>query len=70
LSPSFSNFSRNDGDKVYTFTIRDGHRWSDGQPFTAEDIRYWWEDGSPSTSMNSGGPDGLSSLLSATSSHQ
>jgi ABC-type transport system substrate-binding protein len=31
----------NDGDKVYTFTIRDGHRWSDGQPFTAEDIRYW-----------------------------
>ena len=24
--------------------LRKGHRWSDGQPFTAEDFRYYWED--------------------------
>lgn len=29
--------------RVYTFTLRRGVRWSDGQPFTAADILYWWE---------------------------
>ncbi len=30
--------------KVFTFRLRKGHRWSDGAPFTAEDLRYAWED--------------------------
>lgn len=30
--------------RSFTLHIRKGHRWSDGQPFTAEDFRYWWED--------------------------
>ena len=29
---------------VFTFKIRDGHKWSDGEPLTADDFRYWWED--------------------------
>ncbi|MCX8280958.1 ABC transporter substrate-binding protein [Phyllobacterium sp. 0TCS1.6C] len=33
-----------DRDTVFTFTLRDGHRWSDGSPLTADDFRYWWED--------------------------
>ncbi len=28
----------------FTFHLRKGHRWSDGHPFTAEDLRYFWED--------------------------
>ncbi len=28
----------------FTFRLRRGHRWSDGNPFTAEDFRYYWED--------------------------
>ncbi|MCB0215155.1 MAG: hypothetical protein H6648_09555 [Caldilineae bacterium] len=24
-------------------TLRAGHKWSDGQPFTSDDIRFWWE---------------------------
>jgi len=28
----------------WTFTIREGHRWSDGEPFTTEDILFWYED--------------------------
>jgi peptide/nickel transport system substrate-binding protein len=30
--------------RVFTFRLRPGHRWSDGEPFTAEDFRYFWED--------------------------
>ncbi len=29
--------------KVYTFTLRRGVRWSDGELFTAADIMYWWK---------------------------
>jgi peptide/nickel transport system substrate-binding protein len=32
------------GEKVFTFTLRKGHKWSDGAPFTAEDFRYYFED--------------------------
>ena len=28
----------------FTIHLRAGHRWSDGEPFTAEDFRYYWED--------------------------
>lgn len=31
-------------DRIFTFHLRPGHRWSDGAPFTAEDFRYFWED--------------------------
>ncbi len=31
-------------DRVFTFKIRKGHKWSDGHPFTSEDFRYFWED--------------------------
>ncbi len=30
--------------RVFTMRLRPGHKWSDGQPFTTEDFRYWWED--------------------------
>lgn len=32
----------NDG-KVFTFYLRKGMKWSDGVPFTADDIMFWWE---------------------------
>ena len=28
----------------FTFHLRPGHSWSDGEPFTSEDFRYYWED--------------------------
>ena len=31
-------------DRVFTLRLRPGHKWSDGQPFTSEDFRYWFED--------------------------
>ncbi|MBT9371796.1 ABC transporter substrate-binding protein [Rhizobium sp. CSW-27] len=33
-----------EADRIFTFHLREGHRWSDGSPFTAEDFRYVWED--------------------------
>ncbi len=32
----------NDDFTVLTFTLRKGHRWSDGEPFTAEDVVFWY----------------------------
>lgn len=26
-----------------TFKLRKGHKWSDGHPFTAEDVKYWYD---------------------------
>jgi peptide/nickel transport system substrate-binding protein len=31
-------------DRIFTFKIREGHRWSDGSYLTAEDFRYCWDD--------------------------
>ena len=31
-------------DRIFTFHLRKGHKWSDGAPFTTEDFRYYWED--------------------------
>ena len=33
-----------EGNRVFTFRLRKGHKWSDGYPFTSEDFRYWFED--------------------------
>ncbi|MDB6169664.1 MAG: hypothetical protein JWM88_2528 [Verrucomicrobia bacterium] len=29
--------------REWTFTLRKGLRWSDGHPFTADDILFWWQ---------------------------
>ena len=28
----------------FTFKLREGMKWSDGEPFTADDIMFWYED--------------------------
>lgn len=33
-----------EGGRIFTFHLREGHRWSDGAPFTTEDFRFFWED--------------------------
>ncbi len=43
-------------DRVFTFKIRAGHKWSDGQPFTAEDFRYWWDDVANNEALSPLGP--------------
>jgi peptide/nickel transport system substrate-binding protein len=38
------SFSWNNDYTELTITLRKGHKWSDGQPFTSEDIDFWWND--------------------------
>jgi len=33
-----------EGGRVYTFYLRKGMKWSDGEPFTVDDILYWYND--------------------------
>lgn len=37
------SFDYNDAGTEFTFTLREGMRWSDGEPFTADDILFWYE---------------------------
>lgn len=44
LQPDILEAFHEENDTVFTFTIRDGHRWSDGSALTVDDFRYWWDD--------------------------
>ncbi len=33
----------NDDYTKLTFFLRDGHKWSDGEPFTSADIKFWYD---------------------------
>ena len=49
------NFEVKEG-RRFTFELRRGHRWSDGQPLTSEDFRYWWEDVANNKALSPVGP--------------
>lgn len=38
------SFSASDDSTEYTITLRKGMKWSDGAPYTTEDIQFWYED--------------------------
>lgn len=38
------SYQWNDDYTELTVVLRKGHKWSDGQPFTTDDIVFWWED--------------------------
>jgi peptide/nickel transport system substrate-binding protein len=37
-------WSWNEDYTVLTFDLREGHKWSDGAPFTADDVAFWYND--------------------------
>ncbi len=46
----------NNGGKEYVFHLREGLKWSDGQPFTADDILFWWTDVETDPDIQPSGP--------------
>jgi len=45
--------------REFTFHLRPGMTWSDGVPFTADDIRFWYEDVANNPDLNPSGVDFL-----------
>ncbi|MFZ1426050.1 MAG: ABC transporter substrate-binding protein [Geminicoccaceae bacterium] len=43
--------------RIFTFHLRKGHRWSDGEPFTSEDFRFFWEDVATNPELQATGPE-------------
>lgn len=41
-----------DNGATYTFTLRQGIKWSDGEPFTSADVLYWYEYDCLNTELN------------------
>ena len=50
------DFEVSEDGRTVTFHLRRGHRWSNGKPFTTEDLRYWWEDVALNTDLSPSGP--------------
>jgi peptide/nickel transport system substrate-binding protein len=42
--------------RIFTLKLRAGHKWSDGEPFTTEDFRYFWEDIANNKELSASGP--------------
>jgi peptide/nickel transport system substrate-binding protein len=47
------------GGAEFTFFLRKGHKFSDGTPFTADDIMYWYEDTQLNEEMTPAGIGGM-----------
>lgn len=61
LRPDILKDVKIEDNRVFTMTLRKGHKWSDGAAFTTEDFRYYWEDIANNGELKPAGP--LASLL-------
>lgn len=55
LKPDLAESVTVEQDRKFTIQLRKGHLWSDGQPFTSEDFRYYWEDVANNTELTPSG---------------
>ncbi len=55
-SPTSSRSVLVEDGRRFTLVLREGHRWSDGHPFTTADFRYWWENVANNKRLSPGGP--------------
>ena len=60
LQPDLLESYENVDDKVFTFHLRKGHKWSDGEPFNSADFEYWWDDVANNDELMPSGPPGIS----------
>lgn len=58
LPDVFNSVEVSEGGQVYTFGLRQGHRWSDGEPFTADDLMYLYDDVFGDTDLSPSGVGG------------
>lgn len=56
FTPDILQSFEDQDDKVFTFHLREGHKWSDGKPFTAEDLEFFWKGVANNARLNPSGP--------------
>lgn len=56
LRPDLLLDFENEANRRFTLRLRPGHRWSNGDPFTSDDFRYWWEDVANNELLSPAGP--------------
>jgi peptide/nickel transport system substrate-binding protein len=56
LAPDLLASFENEGNKTFTLRLREGHKWSDGSPFTSADFEYWWKDVTNNELLSPSGP--------------
>ncbi len=49
------NLETNADTSTWTIELREGHKWSDGSPFTADDLMWTWEHERNNTELSPGG---------------
>jgi len=59
LQPDLLESFVSEDDRIFTLTLREAHRWSDGAPFTAEDFRFYFEDIANNTEISPAGPENI-----------
>ena len=60
------SYTISDDAKTIDVTIRDGEKWSDGEPYTAEDVAYTFNLLNSNKALNTGGFAGSAKALSDT----
>ena len=56
IAPDIAESVDVEENRVFTFHLRSGQRWSDGEPFTSEDFRFYWEDVANDAEVSRFGP--------------
>jgi peptide/nickel transport system substrate-binding protein len=57
LEPDILESIEVEGERIFTLHLRPGLRWSDGEPFTADDFAYFWNDVNLNEDLRPYGPD-------------
>ncbi len=57
IEPDILEWLEVEDGRIFTMKLREGHRWSDGAPFTTEDFRYYWEDIANNEELSPVGPE-------------
>ena len=57
FEPDILEWLEVEDERIFTMKLREGHRWSDGEPFTTEDLRFYWEDVANNEELSPVGPE-------------
>ena len=57
IEPDILEWLEVEDGRIFTLKLREGHRWSDGAPFTTEDFRFYWEDVANNEELRPVGPE-------------